>query len=156
MSKTCAIFQYSDTILSALLTFIDTLESEKPMEQSEDVFKIWGTTEKEYLAKSMDKVHLELEIATYLKDWEDDEEIGLHLSTDNGCLPIELEDVRDLARHFAKWGVEHAREQMMKEAREVMVTTNLANRPVIYLDQLKGFQYGDKVRVIVLPKEDEK
>lgn len=53
-------------------------------------------------------------------------------------------------------GAEWAREQMMKEAREVMVTTNLANRPVIYLDQLKGFQYGDKVRIIVLKKEDEK
>lgn len=82
-------------------------EEEKPVNQSEDVFKIWGTTEKEYLAKSMDKVHLEMEIATYLKDWEDDEEIGLHLSTDNGCITIELDDIRDLARHFAKWGADH-------------------------------------------------
>lgn len=90
-----------------LLSFLDTLESDKPTPAEGDVFKEWGTTEKEYLAKSMDKVHLEMEISTYLKDWEDDEEIGLHLSTDNGCIPIELEDVRDIARHFAQWGAEH-------------------------------------------------
>ena len=76
----------------------------KPMSQSEDVFKIWGTTEKEYLTNSMDKVHLEMEISTYLKDWEDDEEIGLHLSTDNGYITIELDDIRDLARYFYELG----------------------------------------------------
>jgi hypothetical protein len=73
----------------------------------EEMFKEWGTTKEEYLAKSMDKVHLEMEIATYLQDWEDDDEIGLHLSADEGCMPIELEDIRDLARHFAEWGAEH-------------------------------------------------
>ena len=46
-------------------------------------------------------------------------------------------------------------EQMMKDAVEWTVTTNLANRPVIYLDQLKGFQYGDKVKIIII-REDEK
>ena len=29
-SKTCAIFQYSDTILSELLSFIDSLQQEQP------------------------------------------------------------------------------------------------------------------------------
>ena len=69
-----------------ILAWLDTLESEKPMQEG-----------------------LEEEIATYLKDWEDDEEIGLHLSTDNGCVTIELDDIRDLARHFAQWGAEHAK-----------------------------------------------
>lgn len=50
-------------------------------------------------------------------------------------------------------GVEEGKRLMMKEAVEWTVTTNLANRPVIYLDQLKGFQYGDKVRIIIV-KED--
>ena len=74
--------------LDRLNRFLSTLEekSEKPMQEG-----------------------LEEEIATYLKDWEDDEEIGLHLSTDNGCVTIELDDIRDLARHFAKWGAEHAK-----------------------------------------------
>lgn len=84
-------------------------QQEQPVEGlEEEMFKEWGTTKEEYLAKSMDKVHLEMEIATYLQDWEDDDEIGLHLSTDEGCMPIELEDIRDLARHFAEWGAEHA------------------------------------------------
>lgn len=92
----------------SILDLIDSLQQEQPDVDSEEaVFKEWGTTKEEYLAKSMDKVHLEMEISTYLKDWEDDEEIGWHLSTDNGCIPIELEDVRDLARHFAQWGAEH-------------------------------------------------
>lgn len=95
-------------ILGGLKTFLSDLEKEeKPTTAEGDVFKEWGTTEKEYLDKSMEKVRLEMEIATYLKDWEEDEEIGLHLSTDNGCIPIELDDVRDLARHFAQWGAEH-------------------------------------------------
>lgn len=84
------------------------MPEEKPSEDLEEaVFKEWGTTKEEYLAKSMDKVHLEMEIATYLQDWDDDDEIGLHLSTDNGSIPIELEDIRDLARHFAEWGAKH-------------------------------------------------
>ena len=91
--------------------FIDEVElmpDEEPSEDSEEaVFKEWGTTKEEYLAKSMDKVHLEMEIATYLQDWDDDDEIGLHLSTDNGSIQIELEDIRDLARHFAEWGAKH-------------------------------------------------
>ena len=52
-------------------------------------------------------------------------------------------------------GQQYERKKMMKEAVEVMVTTNLANRPVIYLDQLRGFKYGDKVKIIIV-KEDER
>lgn len=90
-----------------ILDFLDTLP-EQPVEGlEEEMFKERGTTKEEYLAKSMDKVHLEMEIATYLQDWEDNDEIGLHLSTDEGCMPIELEDIRDLARHFAEWGATH-------------------------------------------------
>ena len=52
-------------------------------------------------------------------------------------------------------GASWMREQMMKNAVEAMVTTNLANRPVIYLDQLKGFQYGDKVKLIIIKEDAE-
>ena len=76
-------------VCCSLISFLDTLE-EEPV--------------KEYLDTSMEKVRLEMEIATYLKDWEEDEEIGLHLSTDNGCISIELDDVRDIARHFYNLG----------------------------------------------------
>lgn len=40
MSKTCAIFQYSDSILSELLSFIDTLseEHDKSMEEAAEEY----------------------------------------------------------------------------------------------------------------------
>ena len=57
-----------------------------------------------------------------------------------------------LQEYFIKGGM-WQKEQMMKEAVEWTVTTNLANRPVIYLDQLKGFQYGDKVRIIIVTED---
>lgn len=44
-------------------------------------------------------------------------------------------------------------DKMLKEAVEWTVTTNLANRPVIYLDELHGFKYGDKVRIIIVKEE---
>lgn len=53
-----------------------------------------------------------------------------------------------------KAGAEWQKAKMMEEAVDAMVTTNLANRPAIYLDQLEGFQYGDKVKIIIV-KEDE-
>lgn len=54
-----------------------------------------------------------------------------------------------------KEGKKAMEKQMMKDAVEFIVTTNLANRPVIYLYQLEGFRYGDKVRIIIV-KEDER
>lgn len=56
---------------------------------------------------------------------------------------------------LVKAGAQWQNEQMMKDAVECTVTTNLANRPVIYLDQLKGFQYGDKVRVIIVTEDNQ-
>lgn len=63
---------------------------------------------------------------------------------------------KTIAGVFVKYGMDRQKEQMLKDAVEWTVTTNLANRPVIYLDELHGFKYGDKVRVIVCKKEDEK
>ena len=58
------------------------------------------------------------------------------------------------ARHFAEWGAEHAREQMMKEAVECE-TVCFKDRLLAVLP-MKEFQWtvGDKVRIIVLKKED--
>ena len=61
------------------------------------------------------------------------------------------------ARHFAQWGAEHAREQIMKEAVEgsVILRDMYDNRSLdidfVFPDNLK---IGDKVRVIVLKKEN--
>lgn len=66
-----------------------------------------------------------------------------------------LQDRNECFWHGVNEGKKVMEKQMMKDAVECIVTTNLANRPVIYLDQLKGFQYGDKVRIIIV-KEDER
>lgn len=119
----------------------------------EEVFKEWGTTKEEYLAKSMDKVHLEMEIATYLQDWDDDDEIGLHLSTDNGSIPIELEDIRDLARHFAEW----QREQMLKDAMEGEIGYwNQTGLSILLDKSLEKLGYDEDIKVkIIIIKEDK-
>lgn len=57
---------------------------------------------------------------------------------------------------FAQLVAYWQKQQMLKGAVEGRVTTNLANRPVIYLDQLQGYKFGDKVRIVVLKEEDEK
>lgn len=58
------------------------------------------------------------------------------------------------AKDAFRAGAEWQKRKMMEGAVEWMVTTNLANCPVIYLDQLKGFQYGDKVKIIVVKEEE--
>lgn len=53
-------------------------------------------------------------------------------------------------------GFDACKEQIMKDAVEWMVTTNLANHPVIYYDDelsARGLKYGDKVKIIII-KED--
>lgn len=189
-----------------LLSFLDTLEEEKPMNQEglEEEIKRYGKEEMPVVLESDLN-----DIARHFAEWgkeqgyregflegakiqrEEDNQLYETFTTTNdleeaakkyaegivqredalmckqafiaGAEWQKDKDTRDMCmsdnRHFQKvyeLGRKDEREQMMKEAVEAMVTTNLANRPVIYLDQLKGFQYGDKVRVIVCKKEDEK
>ena len=64
-------------------------------------------------------------------------------------LPV-LGIVQGIARHFAKW----QKEQMMKGAVEGEVSAKFSNRRLIsLLSPMPEFKYGDKVRIIVLPKE---
>ena len=73
------------------------------------------------------------------------------------------DDLRGIARHFAQWGAEHAREQMMKDAIHYVVQDDLDshgasyNIPFIRIGTTalkpKGIGVGDKVRIIIV-KED--
>lgn len=76
-------------------------------------------------------------------------------------LPIEcakaISDIKDriviAVRHGAFW----QKEQMLKEAAEGEVVKDISNKLAVTAKiNLDGFKFGDKVRVIVLPKEDEK
>ena len=78
MSKTCAIFQYSDSILSELLSFLSTLESENPMQEGLD-------EELDRFIASGKSVTVE----------------------DCGTYKVSYHDFKKVARHFAKGGAEH-------------------------------------------------
>lgn len=115
-----------------LLEFLDTLESEKPKKFEDEL--------KDYLRRYYN--------CDYPKQLEE-----------NTCSPT-IPHIVGVARHFAEWGAEHAREQMMEEAVEVqnVVEEGRYCQEIgpIFLDERAGFKPGDKVRVIVLPKDDEK
>ena len=100
-----------------LLSFLDTLESEKPMNQK----------------------GLEREIERCLWKLSDDPS---------------NEELRMFARHFAQWGAEHEKEELMKEAVEGEVVKDWDNNLSVKSGVICGFKFGEKVRVIVLPKED--
>lgn len=98
-------------------------------------------------SKEPDK-SLEEEVKNYFQGYWPGTETVEQCNTDLHFTPPAI--IR-LASHFAEW----QKEQMLKDAVEGCVTTNLANRPVIYLDQLQGYQFGDKVRIIVLKDESK-
>ena len=98
--------------IDAIAQFLDTLESEKPMNQD----------------------GLEEEIKRYYDDW------------DGNCRYAQT------ARHFANWGAEHAKEDLMKEAVEGVLVDNVDGTQEICLH---GNRYGEKVHIIIV-KEDEK
>lgn len=62
-----------------------------------------------------------------------------------------LSIVTNIARHFAQWGAEHARDEMMKEAVEVEVTETCGISSVWI--KTKQFKPGQKVKIIIV-KED--
>lgn len=110
------------------LSFLSTLESEKPSEE---------------LEKEIQK-YLESQGVGYggwIDGWKD-------------------EDLREIARHFAQW----QKEQMMTEAVELELKDgenvgypsdwNKVGMVALYFYTPPTFKFGDKVRVIVLPKED--
>ena len=94
---------------------------------------------------------LEEEIREFVEqEWD-----GLH---DNDGNPLYTADYLEyIARHFAKCGAEYAKEELMKEAVEIEVLQVTKNRipfVVLNLDAAK-YKDGDKVNIIILPKEDK-
>lgn len=68
---------------------------------------------------------------------------------------LTVEDVADIARHFAQWGAEHAKEQMMKEAVEGEVVKDINNKLAVTAKNvnLDKFKFGERVKIIIV-KED--
>ena len=61
------------------------------------------------------------------------------------------------ARHFAKWGAESAqrtKNKMMEDAKEGKIIFLLNGDVAVNIGDTDEYKLGQKVRVIVLPKED--
>lgn len=140
-----------------ILSFLDTLESEKPIEQ-------------EGLEEELDRF-----IAS-----------GKSVTVDDyGTYKVSYHDFKKVAHHFAEWGAEQQKEQddnelsdlltiahlqgaeqmkeqMMKEAAEGRIYDFRRIKEIGYssakieFEEIPELNDGDKVRVIVIPKEDEK
>ena len=89
--------------------------------------------------------------------------MGLHLSTDNGSIPIELEDIRDLARHFAEWGAEHLRDSMkmidiedIEKIHTFLYAIKNNKQGVFTFTRLSDEQYKEVLRRFKSIKEEKK
>lgn len=61
--------------------------------------------EKSLTAKVANGEELNWEIEKYFTGWEDDSEYGQALMRNGACAGVD--ECKDIARHFAKWGAEH-------------------------------------------------
>lgn len=96
--------------------------------------------------------NLEEEIENYFDGWCNDDEYGDALMSD--YTGVNVDNCKDIARFFAEW----QREQMMEKAVEgrigqVGFHNSIYIKEPEWCDTLDKFNNGDKVKVIVLPKE---
>ena len=135
----------------SVLSFLSTLESEKPMNQEglEEEYKDYVESDPVY-SKLVNR-NAGLSIARHFAQWQKDKDTRDMYMSDN--------------RHFQKvyeLGRKDEREQMMKEAVVYVAEpeTPIGNIliPFIRIDRSVLFQYGikvgDKVRLIICKKED--
>ena len=107
MSMTCAIFQYSDSILSKLLSFLSTLEESKKCDGCNNVKGCvtcvngdqWAHYEESENPINQDE--LEEELDRFIAS-------GKSVTVDDyGTYKVSYHDFKKVARHFAQWGAEH-------------------------------------------------
>lgn len=155
ISKTCAIFQYSDTILSELLSFLDSLSEESSCPKELDNLEEAAIDFADFARKQLfSKDYAVSSIAYY----------------DHGCIDgfkagaewQRKKDTRDMYmsdnRHFQKvyeLGKKDMKEQMMKEAVEGEIFDYIEGLiGNIEFDIDSRFEKGDKVHIIIV-KEDK-
>jgi hypothetical protein len=120
--------EYNLLTLTSLRDFIDSL----PEEHLRDSTK-------------MISEDLEEEIVRFLNSEESTTYI------DDGMLMSSYKDPHKIARHFAEW----QKEQMMKDAVEGEVVQDLHGRLHVKTEAVSDilYHFGDKVKVIILPKK---
>lgn len=115
-----------------LLSFLDTLESEKPMDQE----------------------GLDEEIHRFFEECIEVHEVPLYGKVKEDVIPVDCYEIT--AFHFAKWGAEHAKKQMINEAVKGEVRKvgtigyfEFSNEQQFH-SLLEQFQDCDKVRIIIV------
>ena len=100
------------------------------------------------LSEEPDK-SLEEEIKDYFQGYWPGTDTAEQCNTDLHFTPPAI---MRLARHFAKW----QKEQMIEEAVEGEVVKDINNKLAVTAKNvnLDRFNFGDKVNIIILPKED--
>lgn len=128
--------------------FIDSLESEKPMEQDgllEEV-KRYYSDNFEYLSSDQPTLSILTNVARHFAQWsaerqkeQDDKELS------------------DLLTITHLQGAEQMKEQMLKEAVEgTIVDAGFDDHTALVSIPDKRYDEGDKVRIVVIPNTDEK
>lgn len=154
-------------ILGGLKTFISTLESEKPMQEGleEEINLAWERLEKDYSPSVLDKTTILVsglvgekqfsKIAHHFADWqkEKDEVSKVNYEGARAVYDNTVQHLQEKIDEKYELGKKDMREQMLKEAAEGEVVLN--PYPTICLDDCKNYDFkeGDKVRIIILPKE---
>ena len=88
---------------------------------------------------------LEKEINAFFAGWCEEDEYGSAVKPD--FYSAGLEDIKDIARHFAQW----QKEQMMKDAIEVKINRDtLYNLKPFIHEKYLDYKIGDKVKIIII------
>ncbi len=142
-SKTCAIFQYSDTILSDLLSFIDTLpeEPDKSLEEAAE----------EYFYRNWSDGSLDIKPQV-----KEDFKAGAEWQKKRFEAEYELDWLTDLKKDLYELGRKDEREQMLKEAVEGTYNNSDWGIPCIDLPSPLELERFDKVRIIIVKEEESK
>ncbi len=172
MSKTCAIFQYSDSILSELLLFLDTLSEEpdkSPEEAAEEQAKSFG-----YMSQDVEfKENVESFIAgaewqasqmpmpedtiLFQKGVAEGRRLEREDMMKDGNVILAEEDFDAEKEKSMEWGYNLCKQQMLKDAveGEVYLYYSYKRKSTAILVDIPIEDLGDKVRIIVLKEEEE-
>lgn len=159
--------------LDSVLTFISDLEkSQMPrkllekMELEKEIEDAWEKIEKDYSPSALDKTTILVsglvgekqfsKIAHHFAEWqkEKDEVSKVNYEGARAVYDNTVQHLQEKINEKYELGKKDMREQMLKDAVEGEVMLN--PYPTICLDDCKDYDFneGDKVRVIIIPKED--
>lgn len=142
-SKTCAVFQYADSILSELNSFIDTLKQPQlPSEDLEEAARLYAIP---HYMKDIDMAHID----------EYPYDKGLEAAFKAGAEWQEQQDLKSMAEIY-KNGYNLCKQQMLKDAVKGTVCKDKKGVWIEFIpNALPDYEDIEPVKCIVM-KEEEK